>query len=130
MGYASKNQSKNFFSEVDMINLTKDEFAQVIHEVIKELDMPDITFALITIGAMIGARAEMKTEEKEAEKESEKEEYEAIIEYRAGKWIIRISTLESDKVRLRVYRNEVAVCDRILDSLYKAYNYAFNIICL
>lgn len=108
-----------------MINLTKDEFAQVIHEVIKELDMPDITFALVTIGAMIGAKAEIKTEAKE----DEKDKYEAIVEYRAGIWVIRISTLESDKVRLRVYRNEVTVCDRVLDSLYKAYNYAFNIIC-
>lgn len=103
-----------------MINLTKDEFAQVIHEVIKELDMPDITFALVTIGAMIGARAEMKTESKE--------EYEAVVEYNAGRWNISIITMENDKVRLVIKRNGVVAIDRVLDSLYKAYNYAFNII--
>lgn len=104
-----------------MINLTKDEFAQVIHEVIKELDMPDITFALVTIGAMIGARAEMKTEAKE--------EYEAVVEYDVGRWNISITTTESDKARLVIKNNGIVAVDRTLDSLYKAYHYAFYIIC-
>ena len=103
-----------------MINLTKDEFAQVIHEVIKEFDMPDITFALVTIGAMIGARAEMKTESKE--------KCEAVVEYNAGRWNISIITTENDKVRLIVKRDGVVAVDRVLDSLHTAYNYAFNII--
>lgn len=108
-----------------MINLTKEEFAEVIGEVIKELDMPEINMCLITIGAMIGSRAEIKTENKE----SDKNELEATIEYRAGRWEICITTTEADKVRLRIYYEGRVMCNRVLDSLYKAYNYAFNIIC-
>lgn len=111
-----------------MINLTKDEFAQVIHEVIKELDMPDMTLPLITIGAMIGARAEIMTEKKEDKEEDKEEEYEAAVEYRAGRWDISIITMGNDKVRLIVKRNGIVAVNRVLDSLYKAYNHAFNII--
>lgn len=109
-----------------MINLTKEEFAEVIGEVVKELDMPEINFSLITIGAMIGARAEMKTEKKE----DEEEKHEAVVEYSAGKWDILIATKENDTVRLCIRHYGAVVCDRILDSLYKAYNYAFNILCV
>lgn len=108
-----------------MINLTKEEFAEVIGEVIKELDMPEINLVLVTISAMIGARAEMKTEKKK----DEKKEREAVVEYRAGRWEIYITTMEADKARLRIYYEGTTMCNRVLDSLYKAYNCAFNIIC-
>ena len=108
-----------------MINLTKDEFAQVIHEVIKELDMPEIVLPLITIGAMIGAKAEMKTEKKEDCKIEEKED---CLAYRAGNYKIVIATRHDNKAHLIITHKERIVVDSMLDSLHKAYEFAFNIL--
>lgn len=110
-----------------MINLTNEEFSQVIGEVFKEVKEKDsdLAFFVIVFGAMIGARAEMKTEKKE----DEEEEFEAVVEYNVGNKNISITTMTNDKVRLVIKCNGIVAVDRTLDSLYKAYNYAFNIIC-
>ena len=113
-----------------MINLTNKEFSNVIGEVFEEVNEkdPDISLFVVVIGAMIGAKAEMKTEEKKAEKEAENEELEAFVEYNVGNRNISIFTKSDDKVRLVIKCNGIVAVDRTLDSLYKAYNYAFNII--
>ena len=113
-----------------MINLTNEEFSQVIGEVFKEVKEKDsdLAFFVIVFGAMLGARAEMKTEEKEAE--TKKEELEAFVEYNVGNRNIAIFTKSDDKVRLVIKCNGIVAVDRTLDSLYKAYNYAFNILCV
>ena len=112
-----------------MINLTNKEFSEVIVEVSREVNDTDkdMGFLVIVLGAMLGAAAEKRTEEKEAEKK--KEGHEAVVEYDAGNWNILIETKKNDNVRLRMKLKGEVICDRILDSLYKAYNYAFNIIC-
>ena len=123
-----------------MINITNEEFAEIVGEVINELDMKDVGFSIILIGAMIGAKAEERTEKKEAEKKEIKDFEQKLkqtaenlycynAEYDAGKWNILIENKENDKARLRIRLNGAVICDRVLDSLYKAYNYAFNIIC-
>lgn len=113
-----------------MINLTNEEFAEVIGEVYKEVNKEnaDAAFFVVLVGAMIGASAEEKTEKKKAEKEAENEELEAFVEYNVGNRNISIFTKSDDKVRLVIKCNGIVAVDRTLDSLYKAYNYAFNII--
>lgn len=112
-----------------MINLTKDEFAQVIHEVIKDLDMPDLTLSLITIGAMIGARAEMKTEDKEKLQQETQKLYSYDETYRAGDWTISISRTEnSPNVRLIVEWKGQTRLNAVVSSIHTAYDYAFNIL--
>lgn len=115
-----------------MINLTEDEFLEIVAETIKEfvkaVEDDALVPILLTLCATIGAKAEIKTEKKEAK--TKKEELEAFIEYDAGKWNITIAAMSYDNVRLTIKRNGIVAVDRVLDSLYKAYNYAFNIICL
>lgn len=58
-----------------------------------------------------------------------KNDHEAFVTYTAGKWKIVIATREDDKARLVMFYSDEKRIDRTLDSIYKAYNYAFNIIC-
>lgn len=114
-----------------MINLTKDEFSEVVAESIKELTeaVGDelLLPVLVTFSAVIGAKSEIKTEANEAKKKNE--EFKAAVEYNVGNKNISITTMANDKVRLVIKCNGIVAVDRTLDSLYKAYHYAFNIIC-
>lgn len=106
-----------------MINLTNEEFAEVIGEVYKEVNKEnaDAAFFVVMVGAMIGASAEEKTEKKEGEKED-------CVVYKAGDHKICIATRYDNKAHLVItYKDRIAV-DRMLDSLHKAYEYAFNIL--
>lgn len=107
-----------------MIKLESDDFAKIVAECIRELDAPEFISPLISFGALICAKAELETEKNETTDDND--EYEAGVSYKAGDWDIIISTTSHNKARLILKLKGLVVCDRVLDSLYKAYNYAFN----
>lgn len=117
-----------------MINLTKDEFSEVVAEVIKEfvnaVEDEALVPLLLTICAMIGARAEMKTEEKYNLEQVANSLFCYNEKFCVGDWIISIrGPIDStNKACLNIkYKGETRV-NCVVDSIHKAYNYAFNIL--
>lgn len=68
-------------------------------------------------------------EDSEEENKEVNNDHKVFATYKAGKWEIEIYRWADYKARLVIYYSGEKRIDRIVDSIYKAYNYAFNIIC-
>lgn len=71
--------------------------------------------------------AEIFCDDSDDDSDDDYDKEEAHITFRAGNWRISINTM-NDKARLVMFREDVKVIDRVVDNLYKAYDYAFNIL--
>lgn len=114
-----------------MINLTKDEFSEVvatsISEFVNAVEDDALVPVLVTLCAMIGARAETKTEHKEKLQREAQMLYNYDETYHAGDWTISISRNENlSNVRLIVEWKGQTRLNAVVSSIHAAYDYAFN----